>query len=210
MAEATEAGRIVHRDKSMLRREKIVSAARRLFIANGFHATGVAQIAKESGIAVGQIYRDFSSKEAIVAEIVQADCMDFLAPESLCAGIKSGDPEFVWTWLADFIRPEPDESDPLFAEIVAETARNERIAAIFEGTREDVRGAMLAALSALIPGTAYADRRSALADVITATALGLMQHRFLSPAEDTDRAAALMLNMLRREVAEMQAEAARD
>jgi hypothetical protein len=35
-----------------------------------------------------------------------------------------------------------------------------------------------------------------------------MQHRFLSPAEDTDRAAALVLKMLRREVAAMQAEAA--
>ncbi len=209
MAETTEGGGVPHREKAMLRREKIVSAARRLFIANGFHATGVAQIAKESGIAVGQIYRDFSSKEAIVAEIVQADCMDFLAPESLSAGIKRGDPEFVWNWLADFVRPEPDESDPLFAEIVAETARNERIKVIFEGTREDVRSTMLAALSALIPGEAFAERRSALADVITATALGLMQHRFLSPAEDTDRAAALMLRMLRREVADMQAEAAK-
>lgn len=207
MAETTEEGGVPHRDKAMLRREKIVSAARRLFIANGFHATGVAQIAKESGIAVGQIYRDFSSKEAIVAEIVQADCMDFLAPESLCAGIKSGDPEFVWKWLADFVRPEADESDPLFAEIVAETARNERIKAIFESTREEVRSTMTTALSALIPGEAFAERRSALADVITATALGLMQHRFLSPVEDTDRAAALMLRMLRREVADMQAEA---
>lgn len=209
MAETTEGGGVPHREKAMLRREKIVSAARRLFIANGFHATGVAQIAKESGIAVGQIYRDFSSKEAIVAEIVQADCMDFLAPESLSAGIQSGDPEFVWRWLADFVRPEADESDPLFAEIVAETARNERIRAIFEGTRESVRSTMLVALSALIPGEPFAERRCALADVITATALGLMQHRFLSPAEDTDRAAALMLKMLRREVAEMQAEAAR-
>lgn len=207
MAETTEEGGVPHRDKAMLRREKIVSAARRLFIANGFHATGVAQIAKESGIAVGQIYRDFSSKEAIVAEIVHADCMDFLAPESLCAGIKSGDPEFVWKWLADFVRPEADESDPLFAEIVAETARNERIKAIFESTREEVRSTMTTALSALIPGEAFAERRSALADVITATALGLMQHRFLSPVEDTDRAAALMLRMLRREVADMQAEA---
>ncbi|WP_245824808.1 TetR/AcrR family transcriptional regulator [Sphingomonas azotifigens] len=208
MAEATEAGGVPPRDKALLRREKIVSAARRLFIANGFHATGVAQIAKESGIAVGQIYRDFSSKEAIVAQIVRADCMDFLAPESLCAGIRSGDPEFVWRWLADFIRPEPDESDPLFAEIVAETARNERIAAIFQDTREEVRSTMLAALTALVPDEAFAVRRRALADVITAAALGLMHHRFISPAEDTDGAAALVLKMIRVEIGEMQAEAA--
>lgn len=206
MAETTEEGGVPHGDKAMLRRGRIVSAARKLFIANGFHATGVAQIAKESGIAVGQIYRHFSSKEAIVAQIVQADCRDFLAPESLCAGIRSGDAESIWAWIGDFLRSEPDESDPLFAEIVAETTRNERIAAIFVDAREEVRGAMLAALSSLIPGDAVTDRRNALADVITSSALGLMQHRFLSPAEDTARAAALVLKMLRIEVAEIQAE----
>jgi AcrR family transcriptional regulator len=210
MVETTEERGIPIRDKALMRRDKIVSAARRLFIANGFHATGVAQIAKESGIAVGQIYRDFSSKEAIVAEIVQADCVDFLAPESLRRGIESGDAEFVWGWLGDFIRPEANESDPLFAEIVAESGRNARIAAIFEGTREDVRGAMLAALAALVPGEALAERRCALADLITATALGLMQHRFLSPAEETDRAAALVLKMIRTEIAAMRAEAVAD
>jgi AcrR family transcriptional regulator len=48
--------------KAAQRREKIIEAARKLFIDNGFHATGVAQIAKESGIAVGQLYRDFASR----------------------------------------------------------------------------------------------------------------------------------------------------
>lgn len=210
MAETMEESGVPLRDKALLRREKIVSAARRLFIANGFHATGVAQIAKESGIAVGQIYRDFSSKEAIVAEIVHADCVLFLSADSLRCGIERGDPEFVWTWLADFVRPEAGESDPLFAEIVAEAARNPRVAAIFEEIREDVEGIMRSALAALVPGERLADRRAMLADLITATAMGLMQHRLLHNRSNSDLATDLVLKMIRREIAEMQAEAAGD
>ncbi|RZM06398.1 MAG: TetR/AcrR family transcriptional regulator, partial [Sphingomonas sp.] len=37
--------------------------ARRLFVEHGFHSTGIALIAKESGVAVQQLYRDFPSKE---------------------------------------------------------------------------------------------------------------------------------------------------
>jgi AcrR family transcriptional regulator len=50
MAETTEDGGVPYREKGMLRREKIVSAARRLFIANGFHGTGVAQIARNRAL----------------------------------------------------------------------------------------------------------------------------------------------------------------
>lgn len=208
MAETMEEGGLAPREKALVRREKIVSAARRLFIANGFHATGVAQIAKESGIAVGQIYRDFSSKEAIVAAIVEVDCIEFLAHETLRRGIDSGDLEAVWTWLADFLDHEPDESDPLFAEIFAEAARNERVAAIFEKVREDVRATMLAALEALAPGDAFAERRSGLSELILATSLGLMQHSFLSDPKDTKCAAELATKMIRIELAAMRAEGA--
>ena len=55
--------------RATARREKVIQAARTAFKANGFHATGIAQIAHASGVAVGQIYRDFANKEAIVAEI---------------------------------------------------------------------------------------------------------------------------------------------
>ena len=36
-------------DRAATRRRRIIEAARSLFVANGFHATGVAQIARESG-----------------------------------------------------------------------------------------------------------------------------------------------------------------
>ncbi len=60
------------------RRRHLIDVARKLFTEHGFHATGVAQIAAASGIRVGQIYRDFSGKEDIVAAIVAEDVAAFL------------------------------------------------------------------------------------------------------------------------------------
>ncbi|MHA6717962.1 TetR/AcrR family transcriptional regulator [Sphingomonas sp. RS6] len=176
-----------------------------MFIANGFHSTGVAQIAKESGVAVGQIYRDFSSKEAIVAKIVEADCHEFLADAELRRGIATENAELVWAWFDAFIDSEPDESDPLFAEIVAESARNERIAAIFEGTRDAIRHTMFAAFKVLAPGDQHHERRKGLVDLVLSMSLGLTQHRFLSDPGETKRAATLALEMLRSEIAAMRA-----
>ncbi len=203
MSETMEESGVPPRDKALLRREKIVSAARRLFIANGFHATGVAQISKESGIAVGQIYRDFSSKEAIVAEIVRVDCLEFLADDELRQGIETSNADLVWAWIDAFIDSPPNGSDPLFAEIVSESTRNDRVAAIFEGTREHVRHTMFAALEVLAPGDAFAENRKGLVNLILSISLGLMQHRFLSDPGDTKCAAELALKMLRAEIASM-------
>jgi AcrR family transcriptional regulator len=48
------------------RRAEIVSAASRLFSANGFHSTSMADIIGESGLSAGAVYRYFRSKEEII------------------------------------------------------------------------------------------------------------------------------------------------
>ncbi len=50
-------------------RNRIVSAAKQLFRAKGFHAATTRDIAKEAGIAVGTMFNYFQSKEAIVVEL---------------------------------------------------------------------------------------------------------------------------------------------
>jgi AcrR family transcriptional regulator len=69
------------------RRRHLVDTARKLFIENGFHATGMAQISEQSGIAVGQIYRDFACKEEIVAAIVSRDCAQLMDAKQLEAAV---------------------------------------------------------------------------------------------------------------------------
>jgi AcrR family transcriptional regulator len=52
------------------RRDQIIAAARISFRRRGFHGAGMAEIAALSQLSVGQIYRYFTNKEAIIEEIV--------------------------------------------------------------------------------------------------------------------------------------------
>ena len=56
--------------KQQARRAEIVAAAQRCFAAKGLHGASVADIAREAGLSVGQLYRIFASKEAIIEAIV--------------------------------------------------------------------------------------------------------------------------------------------
>ena len=104
-------------DRATLRRQRITEAARKLFITNGFHATGVAQIAKESGVAVGQIYRDFEAKEDIVAQIVEGDAKKFVLRETLQRAISENDSAAVWAWIRQFVEPSKClDTNQLFAD----------------------------------------------------------------------------------------------
>ena len=53
------------------RRDQIIAAARLCFRKHGFHGAGMAKIAKTSQLSVGQIYRYFDNKDAIIEEIVR-------------------------------------------------------------------------------------------------------------------------------------------
>lgn len=53
------------------RRDQIIAASRLCFRKHGFHGAGMAEIAKLSQLSVGQIYRYFANKDAIIEEIVR-------------------------------------------------------------------------------------------------------------------------------------------
>lgn len=199
------------RNTAEIRRFRVIEAARRLFIENGFHATGIAQIARESGVAVGQLYRDFSAKEDIVAAIVNSDCRSFLAAESLRLAIQNGDVAQVREWIHQLVTPDSDAGDArLFAEILAESARNQRIAAIFNATHRDVRALMLDALAMLAPGEALAAQRSALCDVILIMSLGMLHHGMIRPGEDDTALVEVLTATIDRDIDWLRRGAAED
>ena len=59
------------------RREEIIRAAHKCFISRGFHATGMADIAREFGMSAGHIYNYFLSKTAIIEEVISRGMEDF-------------------------------------------------------------------------------------------------------------------------------------
>jgi len=52
---------------------RILAAARRRFQRQGYRKTGIAEIAREAGVAAGTIYRHFASKEDLLRQVVAAD-----------------------------------------------------------------------------------------------------------------------------------------
>ena len=149
----TESGLTASRgEKATLRRNKLVEAARILFGEHGFHGTGMAQIADASGIRVGQIYRDFESKEDIIAAMVATDLSDFLDEAVLAQAIAMGDRQRVRRWVLDLmIRKQQPNDSTLLPEILAEASRNPRVAAIMREGDQRIRRHVAAALAMLAP-----------------------------------------------------------
>lgn len=65
-------GRGARQDQSSERREQILSIAAHLMATHGYSATTVRDIADEAGILSGSLYHHFSSKEAILQEILRS------------------------------------------------------------------------------------------------------------------------------------------
>lgn len=169
--------------KATDRRRHLVDVARKLFTQHGFHSTGVAQIAAASGIRVGQIYRDFSAKEDIVAAIVAVDLADFLDEAGLRSAVATRDGAAVREWIGRFVRvDDPIEECRLMTEIAAEAARNERIAAIQRETDAKINDLLTTALEVLAPGDARAAERDGAVSLILVLGMGLMYRRLVDPA----------------------------
>ncbi|MGS0562549.1 TetR/AcrR family transcriptional regulator [Microbacterium aurugineum] len=69
MATTKSGGR---QEQSSERRDQIISIAARLIAKRGYSATTVRDIADEAGILSGSLYHHFSSKEAILQEILHS------------------------------------------------------------------------------------------------------------------------------------------
>lgn len=51
------------------RRRQILDGARRCFTSNGFHATSMSDVFKETGLSSGAVYRYFRSKEELIMAV---------------------------------------------------------------------------------------------------------------------------------------------
>ncbi|WP_029623953.1 TetR/AcrR family transcriptional regulator [Sphingomonas sp. PAMC 26617] len=173
-------------EKAEERRGKILAAARQLFTRHGFHGTGVAQIASESGVKVGQLYRDFACKEDIIAALVEPDVGVFLDEQALALAVEAQDFHLVRTWIRRFIEDDStlDDDFALMAETIAEATRNLRVAAIVHRVDARVRGSILTALAVLAPGETKAPQRLHLADFIMAIGHGVWFRRISDPNVD--------------------------
>ena len=107
--------------------QRILEAAKTCFVRSGFQGASMQQICAEAGMSPGALYRYFPSKEAIVEAICEAD-----RPRTTCLLRRSSaipSPSTGWSKARWRISAYPREGNaaPLFAEMCAESMRNETI-----------------------------------------------------------------------------------
>lgn len=164
------------------RRRLLMATARGLFIAQGFHQTGMAQIAEESGVKVAQIYRDFANKGEIIVAISQADLEAWLDRSLIETAIETGDRKAAKTWLESFIRRETSHDESLLIlEVFVESTRNPRVNETVQRSEALLRSLIEGALAIMTGQHRMTQERTVLIEIIFAMSLGYMVRRVMSP-----------------------------
>jgi AcrR family transcriptional regulator len=160
----------------------------------------MAQVATASGIAVGQIYRDFANKEAIIAAICEADLAGWLEEEVLEAAVAAGDRRAIRAWIERIATEEPSAQDRrLMCELLAEVGRNPIIAEMNRKAETRLRTSLGAALFSLAPQASDL-RRSIMMDFIIQVSWGMVAKMELAPHHDHEPLRRYVGELLVREV----------
>jgi AcrR family transcriptional regulator len=155
------------------RRDEIVAAARECVVRRGFHAASMAEIAAAARMSVGQIYRYFVNKEAIVHAIVERIVANRLRMLSDTTG-RPDEAEQIVEHLATGTSAEVRDDDILMLEVTAESTRNPAVAEIVKRADERLRALALATFKRShpnLPPQTVAARVELLAVMIEGTLL---------------------------------------
>jgi TetR/AcrR family transcriptional repressor of uid operon len=132
--------------KAEARRAQVLDAALACFREMGFHGASISRICKASGMSPGHIYHYFRNKEEIIAAIVEQDVdriLDFhqrmRTSEDLVATARECVAEGVLSTL------NADDA-ALKLEILAEAARNPRIAKLVRAADTRLRASLIETL----------------------------------------------------------------
>ena len=124
------------------RRRQILEAAEACFRARGFHAATMAEIATAAGLSVGQIYRFFESKEALIEAICDLQ-MDELRDSVAAVEARDGAAEAIRLMLIKgFEKLRRPGTAALLLEVTAEAARNPKVAAVVQAHDRRIREAI--------------------------------------------------------------------
>jgi AcrR family transcriptional regulator len=168
------------------RREKLLQAAERCFVASGFHGARMAQIAKEAGMSPGHIYHYFDSKEQIIAEMVRANSGE---KREMVERFEAAGDEVVDYMVGNLEESIDSSTDPFWSaltlEMAAEATRNPEIAEVMRSTDCEIKSRVLACLV----GQSGKDDIETRLEVLIALFQGLGVRNIINP--ELDKAAVV-------------------
>ncbi|WP_255987661.1 TetR/AcrR family transcriptional regulator [Chitinolyticbacter albus] len=173
-----------------VRREQILAAAKRVFRLRGFHAARMEEICKEAELSPGSMYRHFTSKEAIIDELVEREFDEYLALARRYLGSAEGIAALRHFKVDDLSELLQSAQDDIGVESWAEIARNPRLMLRVAERDSQLRQEVVVALQkAQQAGLIRADLPSldGLANVLSALVSGLQVDFHVNP--DLDRSA---------------------
>src|SRR5438552_3807827 len=108
------------------KRRQILSAAVRVFAAQGYDASRVGDVAKEAGVAYGLVYHYFGSKEAVLEAVFREQWGRLLAAVEVAEGMGQTAPEQLELVVKIVLRTWREDPD-LVRLIVSEITRSPHI-----------------------------------------------------------------------------------
>ena len=185
------------------RRQQIVDAASNCARRAGFHGASMAEIAQAAGLSVGQIYRYFESKEAIIAAIVARELAELRERFSQFEG--SGQP-LAAAIINDSSQAVEDSYDlersALKLEVLAEAARNPRVAAILQAADAEERALKLALLQQIAPPGCDDRELAARGEVLSMLFEGMAVRGVNNPVSDKAAIGAVLRSILQHLLAD--------
>jgi AcrR family transcriptional regulator len=175
----------------------VLDAAENCFRRHGFHAASMAGVAAEAGMSVGHIYRYFENKEAIIAAIVERDLR---ATADLFASFREAPEGVVAAMVAGVEECVEDAADQtgaaLFLEVMAEAARNPKIAHMVASQQAATRHGLMALFASGRAADLSGDQMEDLVDVLQLFMTGLRVRAAFEPDMDRERLVRLMRKII--------------
>ncbi len=188
------------------RRQQILDAASACARRAGFHGASMAEIAQAAGLSVGQIYRYFENKEAIIAAIVDQDVAaireKFAAMEE--AGGSLAEAIIDRRFEALDRHYDPDYA-ALMLEVLAEAARNPKVAAIVRQADTVERALKRSILDRVGPPGASEEELVARGEVLSMLFEGMVIRGVNNPCADRKAIGEVLGSVLRHLLADQPA-----
>lgn len=134
-------------ERAEARRQQVLTAAADCFRRKGYHSASMAEISKTAGMSPGHIYNYFVSKDAIIEAIIEQQMVEMF---EIFASLQARPGVLIDVMIAGASEGVCNKLDPALAslklEMLAEAARNEKIASMLRCVDAQARQRFMAIL----------------------------------------------------------------